>query len=383
MPMPSYYDTLQVKRTSTPEEIKAAYRKLALKWHPERATDVPAIEAEAKFAEVAEAYEVLVHPARKAIYDQYGAPGLKQGIPDGFGGVKGGSYRFSNNALEIFASFFGTSSPFADIMGAMGDEPPAFYGELTGMVLPMVPKKPEAVSVAPTPRTAHCFFLRTGPSPSVRTQRRIHSHACAGGARGPRDACRAVQRRGEEGRVRETRAAGAARVETPHRRPTRPRARRALTGAGAGRSPNQADETTTEELASLHVTIKPGMEDGTPITFPSAGDEGVGIEPADVDFVLETVPDAAWSREGSTLYYTAELSLTDALCGTVLSVPTLDGRTLSVPITQIVSPGSTKTVPGEGMPTVGGKGDLVIQFTTVFPQSLTLAQKAAVKKALA
>ena len=145
----------------------------------------------------------------------------------------------------------------------------------------------------------------------------------------------------------------------------------------------QADDTTVEELRTLHIEIKPGMEDGALVTFPSAGDEGVGIEPADLDFVVETAEDPAWSREGSTLYYTAELSLTDALCGTVLSVPTLDGRTLSVPITQIVSPGSTKTVPGEGMPTVGGKGDLVIQFTTVFPQSLTLAQKAAVKKALA
>ena len=124
----NHYETLGVPHDASLASIKAAYRKLALKSHPERATDVPAIEAEAKFAEVAEAYEVLVHPARKAIYDQYGAPGLKQGIPDGFGGVKGGSYRFSNNALEIFASFFGTSSPFADIMGAMGDEPPAFYG---------------------------------------------------------------------------------------------------------------------------------------------------------------------------------------------------------------------------------------------------------------
>jgi len=314
--MPSYYDTLQLKRNATPEEVKKAYRKLALKWHPERATDVPAMEAEAKFAEIAEAYEVLVHPARKAIYDQYGSQGLKHGIPDGFGGVKGGSYRFGNNALEIFAGFFGTSSPFADIMGAMGDEPPPFYGELTGMVLPIVPKKPEP-DVRPLPVTL--AELYNGAVKKVEFTRRVL----------------------------------------------------------------QADDTTAEELASLHITIKPGMNDATAVTFPSAGDEGVGIEPADVDFVVESVPDPAWSREGSTLYYTAEISLTDALCGTVLSVPTLDGRTLSVPITQIVSPGATKTVPGEGMPTAGGKGDLVIQFTTVFPSSLTLAQKAAVKKALA
>ena len=316
MPMPSYYDTLQVKRTSTTEEIKAAYRKLALKWHPERAKGVPAMEAEAKFAEIAEAYEVLVHPARKAVYNQYGAQGLTQGIPDGYGGLKGGAYRFGNNALEIFVSFFGTSSPFADIMGAMGDEPPSFYGELTGMVLPSVPRKPEA-DIRPLPATL--AELYNGAVKKVEYKRRVL----------------------------------------------------------------QADETTAEELTSLHITIKPGWEDGMPVIFPSAGDEGVGIEPADVEFVVDTAPDPAWSREGSTLFYMAKLSLADALCSSVLAIPTLDGRTLSVPITQIVTPGATKTVPGEGMPTDRGKGDLVIKFVIVFPQSLTLAQKAAVKKALA
>ena len=120
-----------------------------------------------------------------------------------------------------------------------------------------------------------------------------------------------------------------------------------------------------------------------PVVIPSAGDEGVGMETADVEFVVDTVADPAWSREGSTLFYTAEVSLTDALCGTVLAIPMLDGRTLSVPVTQIVTPGATQTVPGEGMPTEGGKGDLVIKFVTVFPKTLTLAQKAAVKKALA
>ena len=73
---------------------------------------------------------------------------------------------------------------------------------------------------------------------------------------------------------------------------------------------------------------------------------------------------------------------TEALCGTS-PVPTFDGRTLSVPITQIVAPGSSKTQPGGAFAPGGGRGDLVIKFTTVFPETLTLAQKAALKKALA
>lgn len=102
------YDVLGLVRTASSEDVKKAYRKLALKWHPERA-DESKPEVLARFDSIAEAYEVLSNPARRAIFDQYGESGLKNGIPDGHGGVKGGKYQFNNNALEIFAGFFGTS----------------------------------------------------------------------------------------------------------------------------------------------------------------------------------------------------------------------------------------------------------------------------------
>jgi DnaJ family protein B protein 4 len=84
------------------------------------------------------------------------------------------------------------------------------------------------------------------------------------------------------------------------------------------------------------------------------------------------------------LYYTATITLLEALCGKVLSIPTFDGRELSVPITQVVAPGVTKLVKGEGMPDLetGEKGDLIIHFVTIFPQTLTPAQKASIKKTL-
>lgn len=103
-----YYSILAVERTASTDEIKKAYRKLALKWHPDRASG-PAMEVAAKFDQIAEAYEVLSIAARRAIFDQYGESGLKAGIPDGQGGLKGGKFQFNANALEIFAKFFGTS----------------------------------------------------------------------------------------------------------------------------------------------------------------------------------------------------------------------------------------------------------------------------------
>ena len=112
----SYYATLGLDRSATTEDVKRTYRKCALKWHPERCDFT---EAEATFQAVAESYDVLSHPARRAIYDQYGEHGLKEGIPDGKGGIKGGTYTFSKNAHEIFAAFFGTSRR------ARPDHPPA------------------------------------------------------------------------------------------------------------------------------------------------------------------------------------------------------------------------------------------------------------------
>ena len=142
-----YYESLALTRSASLADVKKAYRKLSLKHHPERAAG-PKIEAELAFSEISEAYDVLSNPARRAIYDQYGEKGLKEGVPDGQGGVKGGKYRYNNNAVEIFSAFFGTSSPFADILGTTGEEPPSFYGELTGMQLPFAKSKAPAI-VAP------------------------------------------------------------------------------------------------------------------------------------------------------------------------------------------------------------------------------------------
>lgn len=108
---PNYYDVLQVPKGSTDAEIKKAYRKLAMKWHPDKNPDSP-LEAAAKFQSIGEAYDVLCDPAKRAIFDQYGYEGLRDGIPDPNGGTQPG-YEYKQNAQDIFESFFGTSNPFA------------------------------------------------------------------------------------------------------------------------------------------------------------------------------------------------------------------------------------------------------------------------------
>ena len=264
----SYYDHLELKRTSTGDEINKAFRKLSLKHHPERATG-PKAEAEVVFSKIAEAYDVLSNPARRAIYDQYGERGLKEGVPDGKGGLQGGKYRFNNNAVEIFTAFFGTSSPFADILGATGDAPlPEFYGELTGMQLPFAKSKAAPVKAVLEVTLAEVY---NGATKTVSYSRK---------------------KLGDDG-------------------------------------------TTADEAVETNLYVQPGSEEGVIETLEGLGDQGVHVLPGDVEIEMVLVADDLWSRDGSTLLYKHALTLTEALTGKIVEVPTFDNRVLSVPVTQV------------------------------------------------
>ena len=107
----NYYDILGVAKGVSEGEIKKAYRKLAMKWHPDKNPDMAA-EASKKFQDIGEAYDVLSDLKKRAIFDQYGYEGLKEGVPDEAAGHTTG-YTYNNNADEIFDTFFGTMNPFA------------------------------------------------------------------------------------------------------------------------------------------------------------------------------------------------------------------------------------------------------------------------------
>jgi len=113
-----YYNELKLTKSAAHDDVTAGFRRLALQWHPDRNPDDPA-QAKKKFDKICEAYDVLSNPLYRAIYDQYGAKGLKDGVADGRGGtVKGtGKYKFGANGTsdEIFTRVFGTANPFAEL----------------------------------------------------------------------------------------------------------------------------------------------------------------------------------------------------------------------------------------------------------------------------
>jgi len=118
MSMADYYDELKLTKSASHEDVTAGFRRLGLQWHPDRNPDNP-VEARKKFDHICEAYDVLSNPLYRAIFDQHGAKGLKDGVADGRGGiVKGtGNYKFGANgdSLAIFTRVFGTDNPFAEL----------------------------------------------------------------------------------------------------------------------------------------------------------------------------------------------------------------------------------------------------------------------------
>jgi len=134
----------------------------------------------------------------------------------------------------------------------------------------------------------------------------------------------------------------------------------------------------------FNIEVIPGWPVGSKLTFKEQGAQGPSIIPADVVYSVTCQAHPFFSREGDNLVHTHVLSLKQALTGTTVLIKTLDGRTLRIPINEVVRPGYEKRVVGEGMPRVGkeGRGDLLIRFTTIFPRSLTKKQVDVIEQYL-
>lgn len=339
-----YYKVLQVDRSAKDDDLKKAYRKLAMKWHPDKNPNSKK-EAEAKFKTISEAYDVLSDPQKRAIYDQYGEEGLKGQMPPpgagGFSGMPtdGGSttFRFNpRNADDIFSEFFGFSSPFGG-MGDMGGSRSGPGGQ----------------------------FSRSMFGDDIFSQFR-------GGGGGGEGSASMPPRKGAA--IERTLPCS---LEDLYKGTTKKmKISRDATDA-TGRS------TTVEEI--LTIEIKPGWKKGTKITFPEKGNEQRGVIPSDLIFIIDEKPHAVFKRDGNDLVATQKISLAEALTGYSAQITTLDGRTLTVPISSVISPTYEEVVKGEGMPIPkepSKKGNLRVKFNIKFPTRLTSEQKSGIKRLL-
>lgn len=335
-----YYKILQVDKNAKDEDLKKAYRKLAMKWHPDKNPNNKK-EAEAKFKQISEAYDVLSDPQKRAVYDQYGEEGLKGQVPPPGAGGPGGTtffqtgdgpnvFRFSTrNPDDIFAEFFGFSSPFGGMgggggtrggsrfsSGMFGDDMFSSFGE--GRPMNHGPRKaPPIENILP------CTLeeLYKGTTKKMKISREI---ADASGKTIP-----------------------------------------------------------IEEI--LTIDIKPGWKKGTKITFPEKGNEQPNVVPADLVFVIDEKPHNIFTRDGNDLVVTKKISLVEALTGYTAQITTLDGRNLTILINTVIHPSYEEVVPKEGMPIPkepSKRGNMRIKFDIKFPTRLTAEQKAGIKKLL-
>lgn len=325
-----FYAILGLKRGASEGEIKKAYRKLAVKWHPDKNRDNVEV-AQAKFQEIGEAFGILSDPEKKKIYDQFGEEGLSGGPPPpsssstggggpgggfsshgfppgGFGGGSGGSMHFSQaNADDIFRSFFGTSDPFsAGGMGGMGG------GFSRARHAPATQAQEKAPPIQHDLKVS-LDDLYTGAVKKVRITKKV-------------------------------------------------------TDASSGKS--------SQVAVTKEISIKPGWKDGTKITYEREGDERPGVIPADIIFVLREIPHPVFTRDGNDLKVAIDVSLEDAMRGVNTSLKSLDNRTISI-VEPHVSPQTAKIIRGEGMMNTKTKkkGDLVVRFNIIFPDLTSTARR--------
>lgn len=140
---------------------------------------------------------------------------------------------------------------------------------------------------------------------------------------------------------------------------------------------------TVEEI--LKIDIRPGWKKGTKITFPEKGNQEPGFSPADLIFVIDEKPHPVYKRDGNDLVVNQKISLLEALTGKTVDLTTLDGRYLTIPVTDIIRPGHEVVIANEGMPISKEptkKGKLKIKFDVSFPSKLTEEQKSDLKRVL-
>ncbi|KAH8345291.1 hypothetical protein KR067_000577 [Drosophila pandora] len=336
-----FYKILGIDNKASDDEIKKAYRKLALKYHPDKNKSP---QAEERFKEIAEAYEVLSDKKKRDIFDKYGEEGLKGGMPGPDGGSQPGgySYQFHGDPRATFAQFFGSSDPFGVFFGG-GDNMFGAGGGGGG---------------------AHNeIFMNIGGDDMFGGG--FGGNPMAGAFRSQSFNAQAPSRKRQQTQDPPIEHDLYVTLEEVDRGCTKKMkiSRMASTNAGS-----------QKEEKVLSITVKPGWKAGTKITFPQEGDRAPGKTPADIIFIIRDKPHSQFKREGSDLRYTAQVSLKQALCGAPVNVPTLQGDRIHVnTANEIIKPTTTRRISGRGLPfpkEPSRRGDLIVAFDIKFPDTL-------------
>ncbi len=350
--MADYYERLGIGRDATTEEVKKAYRKLALKYHPDR--NEGSKEAEAQFREVTQAYEVLRDSEKLTVYDQYGEQGLRGGQgPQGFGG-----FDFAD-AIEVFMRDFGGFAGFEDIFGGRRGSPgrrEAGKGQTIRVRLPLTLKD-----------------VATGVTRKIRVALLESCSSCSGSgaALGSSPApCRNCGGSGEERQVQRS-VFGQFVSVAPCR-----------ACGGEGRIIEEVcttcrGESRVREERELDVEVPAGVSSENFLTLRGQGNAGPRGGPrGDVIVLLEVADDPRFKRDGELLLFELPITFSQAALGDVVEVPTVEA-TVRLTIPPGIQTGEVLRLKGLGLPGLHGRGrgDQLVRVRIWTPQNLSREQE--------
>jgi molecular chaperone DnaJ len=343
-----YYEVLSVTRTASDQELKTAYRKLAMQYHPDR--NPGNSEAEEKFKECSEAYQVLSDPQKRAAYDRYGHAGVS-----GVGGGDGNPFNGMQDLGDIFGDFFGEMFNMGGNSG----------------------RRPSRAQRGRDLRSDHVIEFEDavfGKEVQVTIRRAEACDTCRGtgtaSGRGP-STCQQCQGRGQ---VRYQQGFFSI-------------ARTCNVCGGTGSVISDPCSTCrgdgrVERQHTIHVNIPAGVEEGTRIRYQGEGDAGrFGGPGGDLYIVLAIKPHAFFERDGNDLHCVIPISFPQAALGDEITIPTLEGDS-KLKIAEGTQSGKEFRIRGKGVPYLNehGRGDLVVQVAIQTPKKLTKVQKELLRQ---
>ena len=348
-----YYEVLGVERAADAETVKKAYRRLALQYHPDRNGGDK--DAEDKFKEATEAYEVLRDPDKRAAYDRYGHAGVRRGGPGGPGGGGFGGFGFED-ALNIFMRDFGGFGGFDDAFGGGRRRGGAQKGKDLQIKVPLTLKE-----------------VATGVKKTVRIRA---LETC--------DTCKGSGAADDAGPVTCATCQGAGQVRTIQRSVFGQFVSAAAcpTCRGEGKTiPNPCGSCNGDGRQrgerTIAVDIPPGVSSDNYLTLRGEGNAGPRRGPrGDVIAVIQVEEDPRFLREGSDLVYDLPVSFSQAALGREVQVPTVYGdETLRIPAG--IQSGEVLVLRGKGLPHLGGggRGDQHVRLHVWTPTDLSDEQK--------